>query len=92
MDEIRDDKVSVCISLIILIILIGYISHSCVDAIVKTVESEDEQRIFRAKTYVPDGAEAPKAFRMASPTPEQMEHYHDLMKIMEVKNAVQPLR
>ena len=81
MDEIRDDKVSICISLIILIILIGYISHSCVDAIVKTVESEEEQRIFRADT------ERPKAFRKASPTPEQMDKYHDIMRVMEVNNA-----
>lgn len=86
MDEIRDDKVNVTISIIILIILMGLICHSCVDAIVRTVETEEEQRIFRADT------ERPKAFRKASPTPEQMEHYHGLLQIMEVQREVQPLR
>lgn len=29
----------------------------------------------------------PAAFRLASPTPEQMEHYHALLKVMKVNNA-----
>lgn len=81
MELIKDDKFTTIISLIILVILIGLICHSCVDAIVKTVETEEEQRIFRADT------ERPKAFRKASPTPEQMDKYHDLMRVMEVNNA-----
>lgn len=62
-----------------LVIVIGVICTSCVDAIVKTVETEEEQRIFRVDT------DRPKAFRMSSPTPEQMEAYHGLMRVMEVR-------
>lgn len=81
MELITESKTSIILSLVILVILIGLICHSCVDTIVKTVETEEEQRIFRADT------ERPKAFRKASPTPEQMDKYHDLMRVMEVNNA-----
>lgn len=60
-----------------LVIIIGVICTSCVDAIVKTVETEEDQRIYRA--------DHPKAYRMQSPTPEQMEAYHHLMQIQEVR-------
>ena len=69
----------------VLVALIGFISTSCVDAIVKTVENEEEQRIYKVEYALP------AAYRKASPTPEQMEKYHDLMRIMEVKNATNPL-
>lgn len=81
MELITESKTSIILSLVILVTLIGLICHSCVDAIVKTVETEEEQRIFRADT------ERPKAFRKASPTPEQMDKYHDIMRVMEVNNA-----
>ena len=81
MELIKDSKINICISVVILIILIGLLCHSCVDAIVKTVETEEEQRIFRVEK------ETPKAYRMTSPTPEQMDKYHDLLTVMEVKNA-----
>jgi hypothetical protein len=58
--------------------------NSCVDSVVKTVETEEEQRIYKVDT------ERPKAYRKASPTPEQMDKYHDLLRIMEVKNAKMP--
>lgn len=81
MELITESKTSIILSLVILVTLIGLICHSCVDAIVKTVETEEDQRIFRADT------ERPKAFRKASPTPEQMDKYHDIMRVMEVNNA-----
>lgn len=62
----------------VLVALIGFISTSCVDAIVRTVESEEEQRIYKV-----DYAR-PAAYRKASPTPEQMEAYHGLLTVMEV--------
>lgn len=62
----------------VLVTLIGFISTSCVDAIVKTVENEEEQRIYKV-----DYAR-PAAYRKASPTPDQMEKYHDLLTVMEV--------
>lgn len=83
MELITESKTSIILSLVILVTLIGLICHSCVDAIVKTVETEEEQRIFRVEK------ETPKAYRMTSPTPEQMDKYHDLLTVMEVKNAKQ---
>lgn len=67
--------------LITLVLTIGVICHSCVDAIVQTVETEEEQRIFRADYS------RPAAYRLASPTSDQMESLHGLMRVMEVKNA-----
>lgn len=65
-------------ALVVLVLLIGIVCTQCVDAIVKTVENEEEQRIYKA-----DYAR-PAAFRKASPTPEQMEAYHGLLTVMEV--------
>lgn len=70
--------ISAFCSLAVLVVIIGFITTSCVDAIVKTVENEEEQRIYKA-----DYAR-PAAFRKASPTPEQMEAYHGLLTVMEV--------
>jgi hypothetical protein len=72
------DRTTNIISVIILVLLVWLICWMFVDAIVRTVETEEEQRIYRADTV------RPKAFRMSSPTPEQMEHYHDLLRVMEV--------
>jgi uncharacterized membrane protein len=66
-------------AIVLLIVVVMFGCHSCVEAIVKTVETEEEQRIFRPDT------ERPKAFRMSSPTPEQMDKYHELMVIQEVR-------
>jgi hypothetical protein len=62
-----------------LALVVGAMVTICVDAIVKTVETEEEQRIFRPDT------KRPKAYRMSSPTPEQMDKYHELMVIQEVR-------
>ena len=69
--------------LAVLVALIGFISTSCVDAIVRTVETQEEQLIFKVDYS------RPAAYRMASPTPEQMEHYHGLLTVMEVNREVQ---
>lgn len=60
-----------------LVMTIGVITTSCIDAIVKTVETEEEQRIYKV--------DHPKAYRMQSPTPDQMEAYHHLMQVQEVR-------
>jgi len=77
--EQLSDRTTNIIAVIMLVLLVWLACWFFVDAIVRTVETEEEQRIYRADT------ERPKAFRKASPTPEQMDAYHDLMRIQEVR-------
>jgi hypothetical protein len=69
----------------VLILLIGLICISCVDAVVKTVENEEQEA--RRRVFVEQSYQRPAAFRKASPTQEEMEHLHGMLRVMEVKNA-----
>jgi len=84
MNEPMLDKKNSIFAAVIIVMLMGLLAHSCVDAIVRTVESEEEQRIYKVDY------DKPAAYRMSSPTPEQMDKYHDLLRVMEVKNAKMP--
>lgn len=77
-EEIRNSNpIATCAALLALVVTIWVICTCFVNAIVKTVETEEEQRIFKA--------DHPKAYRMQSPKPDQMEAYHHLMQIQEVR-------
>ena len=82
MELIKEDKVSMCISLIILVILIGLICHSCVEAIVETVENDEQEA--RRKIFVEQTYQRPAAYRQASPTQAEMDHLHHILLVMEV--------
>ena len=77
----KEDKLSVFISLVILVMLIGLITHSCVDAVVKEAENEEQ---YKRPIYVEQTYERPAAYRMASPTMRQMDHLDALLTVQEV--------
>lgn len=77
----KEDKLSVFISLVILVMLIGLITHSCVDAVVKEAENEEQ---YKRPIYVEQTYKRPAAFRKAYPTMEEMEHVEALLTVQEV--------
>lgn len=77
----KEDKLSVFISLVILVMLIGLITHSCVDAIVTDAENEEQ---YKRPIYVEQTYKRPAAYRMASPTMRQMDHLDALLTVQEV--------
>lgn len=74
------------LSVIVLIIVIGMMVHSCVDGIVRTVELDEAKRKKSEPVYTVQYSQ-PAAFRLSTPTPEQMDHLHALMTVSAVKNA-----
>lgn len=67
-------------SVVTLAAVIWAMAASCVAGVVKTVEIEEEQvRVWTATLS------RPAAYRLASPTPEQMDHLHGIQKIQEVR-------
>jgi hypothetical protein len=73
--ELMNDKTTNILAALILVLMVWLLCWMFIDAIVKTVESEEEQRIYRADTV------RPKAFRMASPTADQMDATEALLQI-----------
>jgi hypothetical protein len=73
------------ISVVVLILVIGLMCASCVDAVVRTAESDEQEA--RRRVFVEQSYQRPAAFRKASPTQEEMEHLHGMLRVMEVKNA-----
>ena len=72
-----DRRFSLAISLVVLVLLIGLICISCVDAVVATAEIEDE----KSKTWLAETYQRPLAYRLASPTVEQMERTEALLTL-----------
>lgn len=65
------------------ILLVWLLCQTCVDGIVKTVENDEEQQ----RKWVAQGYKRPLAYRLQSPTEDQMDSLHGLMRVLEVKNA-----
>jgi hypothetical protein len=64
--ELMNDTTTNVLAAIILVLLVWLACWMFVDAIIVTVETEEEQRVFVAESRA-------KAFRMASPTADQMD-------------------
>ena len=82
-EEELESRYAFLVSCIVLMALIGLIMHACVDAAVRTVENDEQEarkRIFASETY-----QRPAAYRLASPTYEQMEARHHVIKLQEVR-------
>lgn len=77
-EEIRNSNpIATCAAIMALIILVWFVCVSCVDGICLEVD--------RQRQHEPAPAYArPAAFRMASPTQEQMDAYHGIVTVMEV--------
>ena len=78
----QSNAIATAFYLFCLISVIGMMCWSCVDGIVKTVENEEQEsrrRIYASETYV-----RPAAWRLASPTSEQMDHLHHVRQVAEV--------
>ena len=80
-NELILDKVSLLLSGFMLMLLIAVVCHSCVEAVVKTVENEEE---FKRPVYVEQSYRQPAAFRKASPTMNEMDHLEALLTVQEV--------
>ena len=78
-EEIRNSNpIATCAAIMALIILVWFVCVSCVDGICLEVD--------RQRQHEPAPAYArPAAYRLQSPTPDQMEAYHHLMQIQEVR-------
>lgn len=74
------------LSVIVLIIVIGMMVHSCVDGVVRTVELDEAKKKKVEPAYTVEYSR-PKAFRLSTPTQEQMDHLHDLLIIDQVRKA-----
>lgn len=78
------DGMSATLAVVMLVVLIGLVCHSCVDAVVKTVEAEEE--ISRKKVWTVEQTYIrPAAYRLAAPDQDQMDHLHALLMVMEVR-------
>jgi len=80
--EDLESRYSLLVTGTLFLALMGVVMHSCVDAIVQTAEMDEQEarkRIFVEQTY-----QRPAAFRKASPTSDQMDNYHGLLRVMEV--------
>ena len=80
-DEKIIDRTSAVLSLVVLVGLIGLVCYSCVDAVVTSAEIQE--RFYSAP--VAATFERPSAFRLASPTPDQMDHLHHVQQIAQVR-------
>lgn len=78
-----DSIYSVSVSIVVMVILIGVLMHSCVDAVVETTEQEEE--ISRRRTYATETYVKPAAYRLQSPTQEEMDHLHHILALQEVR-------
>lgn len=86
-EEIEDCKresnaIATAFYLLALIVTIGAMCWSCVDGVVRTVENEETEsrrRIYASETY-----HRPAAYRLQSPTDDQMDHLHHIQKVAEV--------
>lgn len=84
-NEVIADRMAVCISVVALIGIVWAMLMFFVDAAVLTVENEEQ---YNKRTWtVEQTYSRPAAFRLASPNWDQAEKYHDLVKVMEIKNA-----
>ena len=66
-----------------LVVLIWIMADSCVSGVVREVERQEEYEprpVYASETYI-----SPAAFRLAAPTPEQMDHLHHLQQVAEVR-------
>ena len=85
MDDLRvksdrfSNLVATSVSLIALVVLIWLVVLMATDAMVKTVAIQ-EQYYGKPVTY-----DRPAAFRLATPTPEQMDHLHHVQQIAQVR-------
>lgn len=79
------DRIAVAISVLALFGIVWVMLMFFVDAAVLTVENEEQ---YNKRTWtVEQTYSRPAAFRLASPNWDQAEKYHDLVKVMEIKNA-----
>ena len=78
-EEIRNSNpIATCAAILALAIMTFLIGRSCVDGICLEVD--------RQRQHEPAPAYArPAAYRLQSPTTDQMEAYHHLMQIQEVR-------
>jgi hypothetical protein len=76
-----EDKTTLLLVAVLLVLLIGLVCLSCFEGMVKTSKASEEY----SGTPVTATYDRPAAYRLNSPTPEQMEHYHDLLRVMEVR-------
>lgn len=76
--EIRNSNpIATCAAMLALIILVWFVCVSCVDGICLEVDRQREHE--PAPAYA-----RPAAYRMQTPTAEQMDKLHDLQRIAEV--------
>lgn len=86
-EEIDDCKrqsnaIATAFYLLALIVTIGAMCWLFVDGIVKTVENEEQEA--RRRIYASDTYQRPAAYRLQSPTDDQMDHLHHIQQIAEV--------
>ena len=77
-DPIRiSNPIATCAAIITMVIMTLIIARSCVDGVCDEVDRQRQHE--PAPSYT-----RPAAYRMQTPTPEQMESYHGIMTVMEV--------
>ena len=69
------------LAMLMIIFMIGMLCWQCADSFDRT--AENQERYYSKPVEVT--YERPAAYRMQSPTPDQMEAYHHLMQIQEVR-------
>lgn len=80
-DTGTESRTTTIFSMILLIIMLAWIGRCTVDAVVRTAENQEQYYSMPVSmTY-----SRPAAYRKASPTNDQMEAYHHLMQIQEVR-------
>lgn len=83
----RDERLatimSTSLSILALIVLIWLICWMATDAVVKTVENEEQEA--RKRVYASETYRKPAAYRLHSPTQEEMDQVEHLLVVQGVK-------
>lgn len=75
-----EDRISLLLAIVVLVLLIGLLCWSCVDGLVKTAEIQDK---FYSKP-VTATYDRPAAYRLQTPTADQMDHVDALLTVQQV--------
>lgn len=79
-DELLIDDAGFVATRAAIIFILTLFFFGFIEGVEKTAkQQEKETTVYKAHYY-----QRPAAFRLASPTPEQMEHLHAMMQIQEV--------
>lgn len=81
-DERIMNAVSSGLAMVALVLLIWALCYGCVDGIIAEVERQEQYE--KRPVYASETYRQPAAYRLSSPTPDQMDSYHHMMQVMEV--------